>query len=75
MKIIKKIRQHWRWATNYTVVFVAPNGKYVKQYIVHHRIFRKPIMRTEERREGLRGQSISMLIFDEFSNEPYKEEK
>lgn len=70
MKIIRKIKQHWKWAIGYTVVFGTTNGKYFKQYIVHHRIGRKPVMQIEERREALRGQSLDVIIFDEYVLHP-----
>lgn len=65
MKIFRKIKQHWKWITGYTVMFVTPEGGHVKYFIVHHRIGRAPIMRTEQRREALRGTHSSIIIFDE----------
>lgn len=65
MKIFKKIKQHWKWITGYTVMFVTPEGGHVKYFIVHHRIGRAPIMRTEQRREALRGAHANIIIFDE----------
>ena len=65
MKLLNKLKQQWKWATHYKVVFVTVE----RNFTVEHRLFHKPIMTSRKNPDGLRGAKIEMLIFDEIAHQ------